>query len=364
MKRRERRNLEVRLQEEVEHASQRLLKDPDADISQHLRRIENYSLLLAARERQPVRHRYWVILVSVVCMACAGVLWGVRVQKTKVVLNVQSAAVTIKLADNWTWSGYHTIGRDLVRVEGLTEVEGPALGASVESAYGDAWVQIIHGDASLARFEVGDNGVVQFVSADAGALSIYLRGASLEGELAIKGAPELTAGDKLGGIQRQARLDLAIPETVVFSSRRVGAVPVRLQGRLSEPWRLNEIPVQDLGFQQQAPGEPGEVSFVPTITGGTITLPEISRTMTLRENDYVSLRGVHGRVVEMKLEPHIALVFHGTVTEVRLGPPGYAKTLMPTYLEYLYFNQPLAFFWSAALFLWGLLWGVWRTLWP
>jgi hypothetical protein len=363
MRRKDRRNLEIRLQQEVDHASQRLLEDPDADISQHARRIEHYSLVLTARERQAVWRRYWVILVSVVCVAFAGVLWGVRVQETKVVLNVQSEAVAIQLASNWVWSGDHTIGRTLVRVEGLTEVDGPVLGASVESVYGDAWVQITHGDVSLVRFEVGENGVLQFVSANEGALSIYVRGARLEGELAIKGSLELTAGNKLGGGQRLARLELAIPETVVFSSRKVGAVPVRLQGELSESWRLNDIPARDLGFQRQAPGDPGEVSFVPTITGGTITLPEVSRTVTLHENDYVSMRGIRGRVVEMKLEPRIALVFHGTATEVRLGPPGYAKNLMPTYLEYFYFNQPLAFFWSAALFFWGLLWGVWRTLW-
>jgi hypothetical protein len=363
MKRKERRHLEVRLQEEVDHASQRLLRDPDADISQHVRRIESYSLVLTAVERQSLQRRYWIILVSVVCVAFAGILWAVRIRETKVVLNVQSEAVAIQLADNWAWSGYHTIGRERVRVEGLTKVDSPVLGAAVQSVYGDAWAQIAHGDVSLARLEVGDHGVVQFVSAAAGGLSIYWQGAKLEGELTVKGAPELTAGNKPGSLQRQARLELMIPETVVFSSRGSGAVPVRLQGELSETWRLNDIPVRGLGFQRQASSEPGEVSFLPTITGGTITLPEVSRTVTLHENDHLSLHGVRGRVVEMKLEPRIALVFHGTATEARLGPPGFAKNLMPTYLEYFYFNQPLAFFWSAALFFWGLLWGVWRTLW-
>jgi hypothetical protein len=64
----------------------------------------------------------------------------------------------------------------------------------------------------------------------------------------------------------------------------------------------------------------------------------------------------------MRLEQDVRVVFQGTVREVRLGPPGYAENLMPTYLEYFYFNQPLAFFWGAIVFFWGLLWGIRRTL--
>ena len=70
------------------------------------------------------------------------------------------------------------------------------------------------------------------------------------------------------------------------------------------------------------------------------------------------IEGVEGRLRKVGHGSEIELVFEGTVETLLLGPKGFEKNLSPSYLEYLYVRKPLAFFWGAVVFLWGLLWRV------
>jgi hypothetical protein len=102
---------------------------------------------------------------------------------------------------------------------------------------------------------------------------------------------------------------------------------------------------------------------VSSLKSGTIVLPDVSRQVTFRERDHLTLDGVSGLLVEARLDGDgVRLIFQGEADEIRLGPTGFSQDLVPTYLEYLYHSQPLALFWGGASFLGGILWGIRRTL--
>jgi hypothetical protein len=68
--------------------------------------------------------------------------------------------------------------------------------------------------------------------------------------------------------------------------------------------------------------------------------------------------GIDGRLIKISHGSDINLIYEGTVEQLLIGPKGYEKNLSPSYLEYFYVRKPLAFFWGAVVFLWGLLWRI------
>jgi hypothetical protein len=91
---------------------------------------------------------------------------------------------------------------------------------------------------------------------------------------------------------------------------------------------------------------------------GMLTLHDVSEIITLREKERLSVTGVDGRVVELRAHDAINLIFEGTARTIDIGPTGFERHLTPTYLAYLYHQKPLAFFWGAVVFCWGVLWSI------
>jgi hypothetical protein len=60
----------------------------------------------------------------------------------------------------------------------------------------------------------------------------------------------------------------------------------------------------------------------------------------------------------------INIIFEGTARQIQVGPEGFERNLVPTYLQYFYHQQSLAFFWSTIGFLWGILWSIRKTIFP
>jgi hypothetical protein len=55
---------------------------------------------------------------------------------------------------------------------------------------------------------------------------------------------------------------------------------------------------------------------------------------------------------------HLSLQFHGRVTGMETGGEGNRRSLMPSYLEWLYARRGLELLWATALYLFGLSAGV------
>jgi hypothetical protein len=116
--------------------------------------------------------------------------------------------------------------------------------------------------------------------------------------------------------------------------------------------------VQALSFFRENISEPGSVFFESAISSGRINIHDVSGHETLNEGDRLIMEGVEGRLLKISHGSEINLVFEGAVEKLLLGPKGFEKNLSPSFLEYLYVRKPLAFFWGAVVFLWGVLWRV------
>lgn len=81
------------------------------------------------------------------------------------------------------------------------------------------------------------------------------------------------------------------------------------------------------------------------------------------DGDQLIVSGVNSTLLEIASdELGFKIIFQGTIKEIKAGPSGFEQNLMPTWLEYLYHHEQLAFFWSVVVFLWGLFWGL-RNFW-
>jgi len=356
--------LEVRRDEDIREAANRLLADANADIAESLRRIEAYSKLLDAMKPPPPRQWGWSIGLAACCVILAGLLWSLRVSTTKLVLKIQSDAVTMTLAAPWSLPAELPLGASPIRLEGLTTLEAPALGLAIESPQSESWIQLEASEVSITRLGLAQDGVLIIERKPSGQLEVYARGREFQGQLMVLGSVHLTAGRETADPGRQSRYELTVPEAIAFRAIGNKAVPTRFTVRSRTSWRIQGLQVNGLGFSREIAHGPGSVTFESAIKEGTITLPDVAKTEHLRENDPLFLRGVDGRVVDLRIGDAINVISEGTAAQIQVGPEGFAQNLVPTYLQYLYHQQSLAFFWSAVLFFWGLLWSVRKTLFP
>ena len=88
------------------------------------------------------------------------------------------------------------------------------------------------------------------------------------------------------------------------------------------------------------------------------TLNDVARKIELHNGDCISLNVTEGHVTELHTSNHINVRFEGTVKELTIGPSGFERDFRPAFIDYLYHNERLALFWSAVVFLWGMLWSI------
>lgn len=101
------------------------------------------------------------------------------------------------------------------------------------------------------------------------------------------------------------------------------------------------------------------LKHISTIQSGTLTLNDVDRSIDLHKQDRFILEDLKGWIIDFGIaNGAIDLFFKGTARDIKAGPEGAEKDLSPSLLEYLFNNQPLALFWGAVVFLWGLLNGI------
>src|SRR5262249_5336989 len=151
---------------------------------------------------------------------------------------------------------------------------------------------------------------------------------------------------------------LNIPEIIDFSVDEPQAVVSQFSIHSPAPWLLRRPQFTYLSFAQEEMRGLGESSVASGIKTGTVKFNDTSWPIVeLREGDLVSLNRTESGRIDARAEAGaIHVTLSGSVGSVTLGDPLTRKELAPSYLEYLYNTKSLAFFWSAVVFLWGLIW--------
>jgi hypothetical protein len=94
----------------------------------------------------------------------------------------------------------------------------------------------------------------------------------------------------------------------------VSRVPMVVRSGDRSVWALDNFRVDALDFRHEAPTPAGEPMVVSAVMAGTISLPDIEQKVTLRPGDFVSLRGVKGRVLQLDMGKRVSLQFQGEVS--------------------------------------------------
>jgi hypothetical protein len=361
-----RQRLQAARDQEIRDAADRLLAGESTDLAERIRRIEAHATLLAAL---PAPRRWeWLpaLCVGGASVVLVGLLWTVPVPKSRIVLTIRSDAVKLGLVEPWSSPGRFHLPLDggSVSLEALSAVEAPGLFPRLASADRGAWLRVEGGTVALQAFHLDGQGSLEVEGLEPDRVRLSARRARVKGVLTLGGGARVEAGAADGRAVVDRRLDVEIPEAIDFQSSGVGAVAAQITLGPRAPWVLQNLRVRDLSFSREWSPAPGEVVFRSGIKEGTLALHDVAESLTLRDGDQLSLSGVEGRVAELRVEPGRApaVIFEGTARRVWTGSEGFSRDLAPSWLKYLYHQKPLEFFWSAVVLVWGMLWGVRKTL--
>jgi uncharacterized integral membrane protein len=104
------------------------------------------------------------------------------------------------------------------------------------------------------------------------------------------------------------------------------------------------------------------VRRVSTLHSGSVFFNELSgRELRLRAREALRFGAARGEIRAVRFtDGRLIVDFHGRVRGMASGSLDHPRDLMPSWLEWLRANQPLALLWGAALSLFGLLTTLWQ----
>jgi hypothetical protein len=352
-----RRQLEKNLTKQARETARTLLEERDAEsIARGLRQLDDYQRVLAALKPSPGRDVKKAIVIAFICVLAAGLLWYLRVPRIHVLVDVHSDVVAFEL--NEPWQLERRLRASQMRIEYLESIRAPALGVNIDSRNGDAWIDLSGGQIELHR-AVFDAGGYLEIDSGAEQMEWYFKNASLRGDLLIKGTVLLSAGNRPDRLAVDGvRQSIEVPETVHIRSGESGMIPSVVRIRPLDGWGFRDIRVNRLSFFRERVSTPGSIGFESAIRKGSVAIHETSSETDLKEGDRLVLEGVAGRLTRVEQGTALRIAFEGTVEKLLTGPEGFEHNLAPSYLEYLYVRKPLTFFWSAVVFMWGMLWSI------
>lgn len=355
--------LQKKKQEAVREAAEKLLQDGEKDVGESVSLINLYSNLISALPQKKNRDYWTPIIVGIVCLNLAGLAWTVRVWwPSNIVLTAEADAVAFKLAHPWKFTGSLMVSADDLELYELSSLELPPESKNWQLK-GRPWVRVKGGKASLGKLEV-DEGNTFRMETDKNLLHIFSKGARFRGEIELWGETTVSSGPDSGnpgdGNVDTLNID-EVPETLVFLAENNPIVPVRIHFRPQEDLVFRELKIRDqLSLSREVSGNPGDFKFICALSKGKLVLSDVSKTTQLGEQECVTLNEPVGEISEISFrENKISLRFVGKAGSIFLRGD---ENITPTILEYFYYNQRLAFFWSAVISIWGGLWSIRKML--
>ncbi len=363
------RNLRVELQRKrsqlTREVSDRIIRDPQTDVRDDIYRIIALDVILKTLP-SPFWKRLWAPLaIGLASLSMVGVAWMVRVDVLGIRTNVllTAGANTVELTTNreWQWSGQIRLPEGKVRIErAYISYSDPS---QAFSAIDDAHRLDVEGGGyfSLQRLDLKARTRLVLETADGDDLAVYAWGTGASGDILVNG-DVLVGWVGKSGPSQSMELALQIPEVITFSAANREAIPARVLFGRVPPFSLRDLHVSSIKFGREISQIPGEMAFISTVESGHIRLPSVQGSHDLFTGDKVRLSGLQGRIRRITVGSPITIDFEGTVERLSIGPSGGERDLTPSVLSYVYYNQPLAFLFSAASFLWGMLWSLRRLI--
>lgn len=334
--------------------------DP-ADLKSDISTITSYNTLLSEFKASLTPQWVWPALLTSICIAVIGILWSVPVTHTDIASTLDTNCLRASLAENWTVE--NVFRGSLVHLERLSTIKAPNLGISVDQGSSDAWLELQGGQLALQSLEIKKNSFIELLAGDK-EVDLFASRTSLAGRITILGKVTVSAGPKLGEASARNSFDFDIPETIEFSVENPGGVPTEISVHSPINWSLSRPRVSDVSFVREEVSGAAQHTLTSGIRAGSIRFNDSSwPVLELHEGDLLRLNRTYWSRFDVRGDGNLMHVtLNGRVGSVTVGDSATKKEMVPSYLEYLYNRKSLTFFWSAIVFLWGLIWRICKTL--
>jgi hypothetical protein len=322
-------------------------------------RIKELQSVLAAlpqRESFPLR---WAAVIGAVCLVGASLAWSISVPRARVQLDLTTASIVMRLADDFSWDDTWRIDPEL-RLRQFTHLDLPPEYGVPEPLAQEASLELNVSDGSveLRHLFVARGAAATIASSESGATEIVVYGAPFRGDVDISGKVASRAGPTPGiGLPATSFDPEMPPGRFGFQYDGRGALPALLHLSAADTLDLREIPVTGLGFFEERADGTQASTFASRILSGTLTMTDTGEHIPLAPAAALRLAEARGLVAALRVKPkEIQVKFEGTASDVTLGTGDFTRNLKPTILEWLFHQKKLGFFWGAITFLWGIAW--------
>ena len=184
-------------------------------------------------------------------------------------------------------------------------------------------------------------------------LDIYIGNDSIIGDVVIKEGRLMVSKLKL-----DTPIHSFIPASVIFQAKSIGT-PIQFEARGGKDLKADDLVVQKLNFNQ--PISSGE--FESGILSGNIKFPATGNEYTLNPGNVVDIELNNKTPVTIKfLEDRLQLEFEASVSKLYTGPKMFTRSLKPSWLDHFHNNEKVAFYGTAIIWLWGMLWSFKKTI--
>jgi len=359
-----RQRLEKKRNDSLREAELQLQTGDGKDIDPLLRQISLYNSVISALPMNRLTEGLSAALVWLLCASAVGLAWRYHMPETRIILTAESEAANMDIAEAFEWGDQTSIRSTGATIDHMEMLKLPGE-SSATTLRDDSWTDFSASQIQLSTLHRASGGEfsIELKDTDTG-IEIRSTKARFDGKFTLWGDTRISSGKYSKSASRNYSLRLEFPEPVRFRSPENSNVPGTLRFALSEEESMvfYNLQVQGLRLSRQKSYEAGADKFVSSITGGTVQLSDISESVDLNAHEPLLLKGVKGRISELRIGDVIRIRFDGVVKEIFTGPEGFRTDLRPTVLQFIYHQQPLSFFFGAVTFLWGISWSARKLL--
>jgi hypothetical protein len=301
-----------------------------------------------------------LLAVALPCVALVSALHALPLSVVKVASFIVDVEVrSVRFEFSTPWAVENTLNATGMTLRRASRVSATFLPEQSGSGNGDQGLDADAKSVRLTSLRVDSAGSLELAT-ERNSLQLDVWGERIAGEALLTGTAKVRAAGK----SAPEDVDATVPETVDFTASGSTVAPLEVRFRNPGAWALPLLRPTSIRFAEQD-GAPMHASFSSSILHGSIRIldGDPSRVETLFPGDALVIGPTRCRRVSVTPgDGTLHVVADCASSQLRAGPPGFERNLIPSILETIYKKQTLATLWAAIAFLWGLGWGAKKAL--
>lgn len=138
-----------------------------------------------------------------------------------------------------------------------------------------------------------------------------------------------------------------------YGSESDQRVNIHVKG--ADNYKISNMPVSKIFFEQDK--APGSLGIQSSLNKGKIKFPSLKKESIYLEGELLKIECIECELISMdKEENQLKVNVKGSVKAIASGATSYNDNVMPSYSEFLYYNNELSLIMVVFMVLWGWLW--------